>query len=149
MAKRNKLTAVLDTNLFISAIIKGGTPYKLLKAWQEEKLSLITSQDIFDEIAEVFKRPEIYQKYNINQEEVEELLEGIKLNAFFVTPLNINNLPLHSRDPKDDKLLACAIGGQADYLITGDADLLELNDNPALEELKVITVREFLNILHS
>ena len=148
MVSRNKLTAVLDTNLFISAIIKGGTPYKLLKAWQQDKFSIITSEDIFDEIVEVFKRPEIYQKYDINLEEVEELLEGVKLNAFFVTPLNINDLPIHCRDPKDDKLLSCGVAGKADYLITGDKDLLDLNENPVLKELKIITVREFLNILH-
>ena len=59
-----------------------------------------------------------------------------------VTPLD--SLPLHSRDPKDDKLLAVALGGNADYLITGDQDLLVLNDNPGLENLRIITAAVFL-----
>jgi predicted nucleic acid-binding protein len=59
-----------------------------------------------------------------------------------VTPLD--SLPLHSRDPKDDKLLALALGGNADYLITGDQDLLVLNDNPGLENLRIITAAVFL-----
>jgi len=51
------------------------------------------------------------------------------------------------RDVKDEKILASAIEGAADYLVTGDADLLILNGNPALGTLKIVTVRDFLAVL--
>lgn len=54
-------------------------------------------------------------------------------------------LPIRSRDPKDNKLLACALSTNADYLITGDEDLLILNGNPALGALKILTAKDFLN----
>lgn len=47
------------------------------------------------------------------------------------------SLLLSSRDPKDDKFLAVAVAGSADYLVTGDDDLLTLNGNPALHSLQI------------
>ena len=57
------------------------------------------------------------------------------------------NLPIHSRDPKDDFLLSAALGGNADYLITGDEDLLILKDNPSLGKLRIITIKDFLEVV--
>jgi len=149
MTTTNKPSVVIDTNLFISGIIRGGTPYKLLKAWQQNKFSLITAQNLFDEIIEVFGRDEIYKKYNINQREIQQLLKGIKLNAVFITPFDVSDLPVQSRDPKDNKLLTCALGGKVDYLVTGDSDLLVLNGDPALGKLKIVSTKEFLNLISS
>ena len=55
--------------------------------------------------------------------------------------------PVSSRDPKDDPLLAVALSGHADYLITGDDDLLVLDGEPALGTLRIVTVRDFLQLL--
>lgn len=142
--RRNKSTVVIDTNLFISAFIRGGAPFKLLNAWQQEKFSLAITEDLLKEIVEVLSRPYIYQKYSLDKNELQKFLKGITLNAKFITPLDIHKLPIHSRDPKDDELLACAIAGLADYLVTGDKDLLVLNGSPRLANLKIITVKEFL-----
>lgn len=147
MTARDKPAVVIDTNLFISAIIRGGTPYKLLKAWHEDKFSLILSRDLLGEISNVLKREEIYHKYQINQGEITKLLDGLQLNADFVAPSAIADLPVHSRDPKDDKLLACSLSAKADYLITGDEDLLVLNDHPSLKGLKIVSVKEFLSLI--
>lgn len=145
-ARRSKSTVVIDTNLFISAIIRGGTPYKLLKAWQQEKFLLVITEDLVEEIAEVLYRPSIYQKYTLNKDEIQKFFKGITLSARFITPLNVHKLPIYSRDPKDDILLSCALGGKADYLVTGDKDLLVLNENPALGNLKIISAKEFLDL---
>ena len=87
-------------------------------------------------------RDYVKQRYQLPQEEIQELLTSLREATERVTPLD--SLPLHSRDPKDDKLLALALGGNADYLITGDQDLLVLNDNPGLENLRIITAAVFL-----
>lgn len=71
----------------------------------------------------------------------------MKLAAEMVKSLSEEKLPVHCRDPKDDKLLALAMAGKADYLVTGDKDLLCLNAHSALKSLKIITVKEFLGIL--
>lgn len=145
MATMNKPTVVIDTNLFISAIIKGGTLFELLKLWQTDKFLLAITQEIFQEIAEVFSRDEILKKYQLDQTEIQQLLSALKVNAQLVTALEIGGLPVHSRDVKDDKVLAAALGGKADYLISGDDDLLVLNNEPNLGSLKILTAREFLD----
>lgn len=58
-------------------------------------------------------------------------------------------LPVAVRDVKDEKILASAVDGTVDYLVTGDIDLLILNGNPALGVLKIVTVRDFISILSS
>jgi len=55
--------------------------------------------------------------------------------------------PIHSRDSHDDSFLAVALGGNAEYLITGDDDLLVLQGDPRLGMLRVVTAREYLQIL--
>jgi PIN domain len=69
--------------------------------------------------------------------------EGL-LPAPFVSPLPLSQLPLHSRDKKDDKFLACALGGNCDYLVTEDDDLLVLNGKPELGKIQIGTAYEFL-----
>lgn len=147
MTAKTNPTVVIDTNLFISTIIRGGTPYKLLEAWKANKFILTTTQALFEEIAEVFTRDYIYQKYKLDQTNIQKLLDGLKLNAQFASELNLEDLPLHSRDPQDDKVLGCALGGNADYLVTGDEDLLVLQNNPALKDLNIVTVTEFLALI--
>lgn len=147
MPRKNKPTVIIDTNIFISAIIRGGTPYKILSAWRKNKFILITSYQLLEEITEVLNRDTISQKYHINHRDAENLIDGIKLNADFITPLAEKSLPIRSRDPKDNKLLACALGGNVNYLITGDEDLLVLNGNPALEDLQILSVKDFTKLL--
>lgn len=143
----NKPTVVIDTNLFVSAVIRKGLPDKLLKQWHEGTFNLIISEELIDEVEDVLNRDWILSKYSISQQEIQKVLTGLKSNAINILQINIDDLPIHGRDPEDDFLLACALGGDADYLITGDKDLLVLDGNPALGKLKIVTVEEFLKHL--
>jgi len=58
-------------------------------------------------------------------------------------------LPVEVRDPKDEMILASALGGKADYLVTGDDDILVLQDDARLGKLQIVTARAFLNLLIS
>ncbi|MBI3283042.1 putative toxin-antitoxin system toxin component, PIN family [Candidatus Curtissbacteria bacterium] len=146
MTAGDKPTVVVDTNIFISAIIRRGIPYKLLEIWQKDKFTLITTQSLFDEIADVLKREKVYRKYRITKDEITKLLDGLQLNATFINPLKIPDLPIHPRDPKDDILLACCFGAKVDYLITGDEDLLVLKNKKELKSLGILTPKEFLSL---
>ena len=75
-------------------------------------------------------------------EQVHAIIEGLR--AARIEPLPLAVLPVHCRDPKDDMVLACALGAQAAYLVTGDADLLALDGDPALGRLRIVTPRQFL-----
>ena len=87
-------------------------------------------------------RDYIKQRYQLAEQRIGEFLADLRQAAEPVSPLQ--DLPLHSRDPKDDKLLSLALGGNADYLITGDNDLLVLDGNPALGNLRIVTAAAFL-----
>lgn len=137
-------SAVIDTNLFISGvIIKRGNPHELLVQWRRGAFTLLLSDAQQAEITEVVQRPEIADKYGVTQAEREALLRRIDRRAVKVTPRR--RLPVAVRDIKDKPVLAAALGGQAEYLVTGDADLLILRDDPRLGRLKIVTVRELLD----
>jgi putative PIN family toxin of toxin-antitoxin system len=140
---REKPRAILDTNLFVSAFISPtGTPNQLITLWEQRNIILLTSAALIDEVDRVLHRASIKEKYQLSEERIERLLTRLHLTAEWVMPLA--SLPLHSRDPKDDHLLACALGGGADFLITGDNDLLVLDTDPALEQLQIVTAQAFL-----
>src|SRR5713101_6064587 len=110
---------VVDTNLFISAAINHhGYPHELLLAWRSGIFTLLISEEQQAEIADVLSRPAISEKYGISELDRTALLrrierQGIKVNLAWRLPVSI-------RDTKDEKILAAALGGNADYLITGD-----------------------------
>lgn len=139
---------VVDVNLFISGIISlAGNPYQLLEHWRNHVFTLLISQEIIEELADVLQRPRIQQRLKISPDEVRLLLDELELNAeLVVLPKTI---PLLVRDPKDDSILATALGGDADYLVTGDQDLLVLHGDKRIGSLQIITVNAFLAIIAS
>lgn len=147
MPKVSKPRAFLDTNLLLSsAIISKGNPGKAIAAWKQDLFILLTSPESLEELEDVISRKKFLDKYSLFKQRSSELIDMLKLGAEIVTPLPREDLPVHSRDPEDDYLLASALGGNADYLVTGDEDLLELNDNPDLGDLKITTVKEFVEL---
>lgn len=148
MPKVSKPRAFLDTNLLISSIIiPKGNPSKAIFAWKQDLFTLLISAESLEELKEVTSRKKFLDRYNLFKLRSSELINTLKLAAEIVTPLSKEDLLVHSRDPEDDYLLASALGGNADYLITGDKDLLKLNRNSNLGNLKIITVKEFIELL--
>lgn len=145
-----KYRVVVDTNLLISAIIAARSiPDQLMQLWKEDRYILITSDQLLDEIKDVAERDHFKKYYPLFSKLSAELIDNLSLSADLVNHLPEENLPIHCRDAKDDKLLACAIGGQAEYLVTGDNDLLALNGNKKLKNLTIITARQFLDIYNN
>lgn len=147
MPDESKLRIVIDTNLLVSAaIVPQSPPDKLVKSWLKKSFILLISYDQLEEIQEVSQRKKL-KKRPLFTRRIAELIENIEFLAETVDPIAEENLPLHGRDPGDDFLLACALGGNADYLITGDKDLLVLNRGSALGKLKIVAVKDILDIL--
>jgi putative PIN family toxin of toxin-antitoxin system len=104
----------------------------------------IETPQTFQELAEVLSREKFKVKYAVSEEDAQEFLEAVEGGAAFVSPLPLSQLPLHSRDKKDDKFLASAIAGSCDFLVTEDDDLLVLNGNRELGKLQIVTAYDFL-----
>lgn len=141
-----KIRAVLDTNLLVSgALTPTGVPGQVLRAWRDGAFALVMSPELAAEAADVLRRPTLTERFAMPSDVVDELLAS--LHAVAVPALPIDQLPVHCRDPKDDKVLACALGARADYLVTGDADLAALRDDPALVPLRIVSPANFLSLV--
>jgi len=125
---------VIDTNLWISYLITKGFK-RLDKLIYSDKARLVFSQELIDEFIEVAKRSK-FSKY-FSSEDVSRLLEVFDAFGEFVIVKNNINV---CRDLKDNFLLSLSIDGQANYLITGDNDLLELKN---FGKTKILTIANF------
>jgi predicted nucleic acid-binding protein len=94
----------------------------------------------------VLARPSLTRKYQRLRDEREGLLHLLETVAQPVTPAATLGLPV--RDPKDEKVLACALRN-ADYLVSNDPDLLTLAGDHRLGTLTILTAKEFLEVLES
>ena len=112
------LRIVVDTNLWIRALLGGQVTLPILTAWQAGKFAVVVSQPLIDELGDVWQRPRL--RARISPEDAERLLEQLRLRSEWV---ELTTVPPRCRDPKDHPVLATAIDGHADAIISGDADL--------------------------
>ncbi len=141
------IRAVLDTNVLVSALLTpNGPPAKILELALEGRLRIIISPAIIREIGLVFHYPRLkkaLQKHHLSFEEIEEAIFKI-LKVATITPGE--NPPGVSRDPTDDLVLSCAVEGQADFIITGDQDLTELESH---EGIRIMEPATFLQLIET
>lgn len=133
----NKLKFVIDVNVFISALLfPKSKPYLAVEKAQDLG-DILMSIEVWKELEEVTARPK-FNRYLDVEDRLKFLLD---LSNTVSLVININQRINECRDPKDNKYLELAVSGKADYIITGDQDLLVLNP---FREIKIITVDQFL-----
>ncbi|MFZ2783798.1 MAG: putative toxin-antitoxin system toxin component, PIN family [Sediminibacterium sp.] len=126
---------IIDTNLWVSFLITKDFT-KLDEIIFSKQGILVFSQELLDEFIEVARRPKFRRFFS--DSDIEEILETIEEYADFVkvqTPVKV------CRDPKDNFLLSLAVDGNADILLTGDKDLLDLTK---FGETTISTISDFL-----
>lgn len=139
---------VVDLNLFVSGLIsKLGQPRRLIDHLRRGSFQLLISRQLREELAEVLQREKFVVRFGITGDERAAFLYVIDTLAVTVEPQS--RLPVEVRDVKDEIVLATALGGGADYLVTGDADLLSLASDLRLGGLSIVTVRQFLDRLET
>ena len=134
------LKTVIDTNLFVSSIInKSGIPAKLLQAWQDHDFLLIISDQMLEEMRRVLQYPHIKNKYNLKDDDIAKVIDTIE--RFAVVLHDVGGVDVISEDPDDNKVLACAIAAEADFIVSGDKHLLKLGK---FEDIPIMTAKGFL-----
>jgi putative PIN family toxin of toxin-antitoxin system len=135
------MRVVLDTGILIAALITKDTPPdQLYQAWRKRRFELVTSEWQLDEFRRVSRYPKL-RKY-LQPIEAGNLINGLRHQALLLQTLPDVDL---SKDPDDNPLLAMAIAGEADYLVSGDKrDVLALKK---VDKTRIITARRFLAIL--
>jgi putative PIN family toxin of toxin-antitoxin system len=131
---------VLDTNILVSAAIRGGKPFQLLKKGESGEVRIVLSDPIISEFEDVLSEPRIgFDKYEVNT-----ISKKISTFCKIINPKI--KLKVITDDPDDDRILECAVSCGADYVVSGDKHLLNLGE---YRGIKIITAAEMLNILQA
>lgn len=141
-----KPLVVIDTNLFVSAlIVPHSQPALLINLWKKGAFALASSDPMIEELTQVLNRPKYYKKYHLTPTTTTKLIHLLKGKVKILPQLTKPKIAI--RDAKDLVILATALDSQADYLITGDQDLLVLKGHRGLGKLHILTVTEFVHQL--
>jgi putative PIN family toxin of toxin-antitoxin system len=134
------MTAVIDTNVVLSAILFGGKPRQVLEMALSGSIRLAISESLVKELQGVLQRP----KFELSAQLVQTIVSEYASIASWVEPLEHFNVVVD--DPSDNHFVDCAVAAKADYLITGDKHLLNLG---TFKMIKIVSVDNFINILSS
>jgi uncharacterized protein len=138
-----KIRAVIDTNVLVSGIISPkGAPRKILDLAMKEIFEVVSSVSINHEILNVLHRDYIYTKYNL----AEKIIDDISAFLYEGSLLTEDRYAVSKvkKDPEDNKFIACALEGEADYIISGDDHLLRLKHYRGVQ---IVDARDFLKVL--
>lgn len=139
------MRVLVDTNLFIAYLLKphGDSFITLLfSAISAGEVTLLTPEMLLEEIERVAKHKPNLTKL-ISEERLEQFLRQLRLLGEAIPPIT-EPIPPIVRDVKDDYLIAYAVVGRADYLVSGDKDLLVLN---AVASVSIVNSGQFRQIL--
>ena len=137
------LKVVLDTNVLISGSIANlGNPHFIINAWRNQEFILVTSQEILDEVERVFQYTHIQKKYHPAAEQIEKFTKLLTTQSIMVDLLSIPDVI--PKDPEDNKILATALAGKANYLVTGDSHILLIEHYNGVE---IVSPTTFVAVL--
>lgn len=129
------ITVVLDSNVYISALIFGGVPRQMLNLIYSQNLLLYTSQSIVDEVVRILSEKFYWSRQQIDLHQLS-----------FLERCTIIKPSIRLRvcsDPDDNHVLECAQAARADFLVTGNTKHFP----PHHETTRVVTPRQFLDLL--
>lgn len=130
---------VLDTNVFVSAVL-GGRLAAVIDHWRAGRLTLVVTDEIVGEYLSVLRRP----KFGLPDDLIDDVMGYLFRHAEFVTPAE--RLQVVQADPADDRFLEAAIAGEAAWIVSGDRHLLSLG---AYRGIPIITPHDLLERLSS
>ena len=138
------LRVVLDTNVFVSSLlVKVGVPAQIIDAWRDRRYVLVMSPAIIAEMRSTLNYPRIRRKYSITDEDVEGLIVLVQHDGLLV-PGEADVAGAIPTDPTDEKILACALDGRADLVVSGNLHLLDLVQ---YQGIPILNARQFLERL--
>ncbi len=136
------MRCVLDTNVLVSAFLWQGLPARLIEFASENEIRLFTSRALLDELDEVLHRKKLAKAVRLTGFSADQLVSHYRRLAYRVTTRQLTRRI--SRDPDDDQVLACALAAKADFIVSGDRDLLTLK---SFREIPIVTAAEAVRAL--
>lgn len=138
------MRAVYDTNILISGTLAPNLtpPAQILDAAIAGRVSLVSSEILVDEYRDVLSREFAQRRLASIGKTADELISDYRHLVEIVNPAIIP--PVIVSDPDEDHVLACAVGGSAKYIVSGDKHLLSLGQ---YQTAQICTAREFLSLI--
>jgi len=133
---------VLDTNTVVSALLWHGTPHELIAAARTRPVTLFTSPVLLAELEDILARQKLTRPVSVSGLTPDQLMQRYLRLATVIHPTPIP--PTVLTDPDDDHVLACAFAAKADYIVSGDRDLLTLK---TFRKIPIVKAAEAMRIL--
>ena len=135
---------MLDSNVIVSGVIYPlSKPGTILRYWEKRYYRLAISTYILREVEYALAEPKITSKYQLLSSDIHSLVNGLKNYSKLVRIQPSGHL--HIRDPKDSEIVATALVSHANYLVTGDKDILTFTEQP--KSLQIITPSHFHSLI--
>lgn len=128
---------VIDSNAWVSAIVFDGNPRKILEQAVERGFTIVSSEEIYTEVRRILstKFPDFVHEFEQLLAVLQPLIHPVRLGS-----LHINV----SRDHDDNRVLETAVIGKAEYIISGDKDLLVIE---TYDSIMIVNPLDFLSVL--
>jgi len=139
IATESKIKVVIDTNVFISALVSGGNALEIIRLFLKGDIEVYLSPFIITEVTSILR-----EKFLWEEAKIEKLLQLIRSKAKEVYP-QVKVSIIKSKDD-DNHILECALASKVDYLISGDKrHILPLKE---FKGIRILSVSEFLDEYH-
>lgn len=137
------IRAVVDTNILVSGFISPlGYPKEIERRWRKAEFVLVTSREIVEEVSRVLHLSRIMGKYHVTEADVQAfVLTLVNKSSYVAERLALGGV---APDPDDDKIIACAIAGHADFIVTGDKPLQRVGE---YQGISIIGAETFIRVL--
>ena len=134
------MKVLLDTNIWISGLLWGGNPRRIIKLAMSEQIVIYSSKLLIDELQATLAYPKLQRRLEKLAITAEELLVEVARITQLSQSVAISELD-QLRDPKDKIVLETALGVPVEVIVTGDEDLLILEE---FQKIPILTTKQFL-----
>ena len=134
------IKVVLDTNVIVSALLWQGKTSLIFNLAEEGKIIICISVEIIDELSRALKYPKLAKQLSTVGKSSDEIVaEFLEVVEYYYVPA-LKSVII-TKDPDDDKFIACAIAARASFIVTGDKEVLRLCH---LGNIDIVTPSAFL-----
>lgn len=139
------MQVVLDTNVVVSVFMfPGSVPGSLLEHWNTGDFAIVVSAALLSEYQRVLNYPHLRPRHRLSSADIEQVMDRFRTKGLLVsTEKPARVVPA---DPDDDVVIACAVAGDADYIVSGDRHLLEIGVHAGI---RILLPAVFLVLLES
>lgn len=133
------MKVVLDTNVIIASLFSDGAAFKVVRLALDKKIEVLISDIIVSELKKVLQNPK--ERFELSEQEINDTIMSL---LAFAKIVKLKTKIEAVRDIKDNHILECAFDGNAEYILSYDADLLSLN---SFKEIKILKPEEFFHLI--